>query len=187
MPERLKRVRLFIPIMLLLGLACGPCNLLSRQSPTPPRPIVVSTEAAGQLESRIQQALGGPSQQQFILQMTDTEATSLLNKELAKYGESPVTMPVVWFTKGKIYATGRLVNVVPIATDFSMIASSRIQDGKVSIKIEQLSAGDVPLPSSVLNMISQSINETVSELQLQVDVTDLEILEGEAIIRGVRQ
>jgi uncharacterized protein YpmS len=119
--------------------------------------------------------------------MTDTEATSLLNKELAKYGESPVTMPVVWFTKGKIYATGRLVNVVPIATDFSMIASSRIQDGKVSIKIEQLSAGDVPLPSSVLNMISQSINETVSELQLQVDVTDLEILEGEAIIRGVRQ
>jgi hypothetical protein len=36
-------------------------------------------------------------------------------------------------------------------------------------------------------MLSQSVSETVEELQLDVDITALEILEGEAIIQGVRR
>jgi hypothetical protein len=39
----------------------------------------------------------------------------------------------------------------------------------------------------VLNTISQSINETVDELQLNVEITALEILEGEIIVKGVRK
>jgi uncharacterized protein YpmS len=172
---------------MLWGLACGPCNLLSREVPTPPERIVVSTEAAGQLESRIQQNLSGEPGKQFILQMTDTEVTSLLATELAKYGESPVIDPKVWFTKGKVYGTGRLVNVVPIDTDFYVVATTRIEDGKIVVEISEISAGTLPLPDSVLEMISQSINETVEEIQLDVEVTALEILEGEALIKGRRK
>jgi hypothetical protein len=154
--------------------------------PTPPHPIAVSTEAAGQLESRIQQNLGGQAGQQFILRMTDAEVTSLVAAELARHDESPVTEPQIWFTKGKIYGTGRLVNVLPIETDFYVVASARIQDGKVLVVMEEVSAGALPIPDSVLNTISQSVNETVDELQLDVEVTALEILEGEAIVKGMR-
>ncbi len=53
-------MRFIVPVLMLLGLACGPCSLLSRESPTPPPRVVVSTEAAGQLESRVQQLLNSP-------------------------------------------------------------------------------------------------------------------------------
>ena len=179
--------RLIVSLFVLLSLACGPCNLFSARVPTPPHPIPVSTESAGQLESRIRQNVSGEPGQQFILRMTDAEVTSLLATELAKYDESPVTEPQIWFTKGKIYGTGRLVNVLPIEADFLVVASARIEDGRVRVEIEEVSAGALPLPDRVLETISQSINETVEELQLDVEATALEILEGEVIVKGIRK
>jgi hypothetical protein len=173
--------------LILLSLACGPCNLFTAEAPTPPHPLAVSTEAASQLESRIRQNISGEPGQQFILGMTDAEVTSLLATELAGYDESPVREPQIWFTRGKIYGTGRLVNVLPVETDFFVVAQAHIQDGKVIVEVEEVSAGALPLPASVLETISQSINETVEELQLDVEVTALEILEGEIIVKGRRK
>ena len=56
-----------------------------------------------------------------------------------------------------------------------------------AIIIEEVSAGALPIPEGVLDTITQSVNETVDEMQLDVEVTALEILEGEAIIKGIRQ
>jgi hypothetical protein len=187
MPERPGLVRVLVAILVLFGTACGPCNLLSSEVPTPPHPIAVSTEAAAQLESRIQQNLGGQPGQQFIMRMTDAEVTSLVATKLDEYGDSPVSDPQIWFTKGKIYGTGRLTRVIPIETDFYVVAMARIEDGRVVITIEESSAGALPIPDGLLDTISQSINETVDELQLEVTVTALEILEGEVIVKGIRQ
>jgi hypothetical protein len=93
----------------------------------------------------------------------------------------------VWFTGGKIYGTGRLVNVVPVETSFYLVANARISDGRVLVEIEESSAGALRFPDSILDMLSQTLNETLDELQLDVQVTALEVLEGEAIIRGVRK
>ena len=187
MQERPALFRLIVAILVLSGMACGPCNLLSGEVPTPPHTIAVSTEAAEQLESRIQQNLGGEPGQQFIMRMTDAEVTSLVATKLADYDESPVSDPQIWFTRGKIYGTGKLVNVIPLATEFYVVARARIEDGHVVVSIEESSAGALPIPDGLLNTISESINETVDELQLDVTVTALEILEGEIIVKGIRQ
>lgn len=187
MHERRPWFHLVVAVVILGSIACGPCNLLSGDMPTPPRPIVASTDAAGQLESRIRQSLGGPPGQQFILRVTDTEVTSLLATELAKYDESPVADPQVWFTQGKIYGTGRLVNVLPVEARFSIVALARVRDGKIVVEIEKFSTGALPIPEKALQTISQSINETMDELQLEVEITALEVLEGEAIIKGSRK
>ena len=187
MQRRQVLLGLVVSVSLMMILACGPCSLFSASVPTPPRPIAVSTESAAQLESRISQNLGGEPGQQFIMRMTDSEITSLVATKLAASGESPVADPQIWFTKGKIYGTGRLVNVLPIETNFFVVASARIQDDQVVIAIEESSAGAFPIPNRVLATISQSINETVDELQLDLSVNALEILEGEAIIKGLRQ
>ena len=187
MRERLSVAHMLVPILTLLALACGPCGGLTSERPAPPHPIAISTEAAGQLESRIRQNLKGEPGSQFILRSTDAEVTSLAATELAKYDESPVKDPQIWFTRGKVYGTGRLANVVPVETDFLIVASARILDGKVVIEVEESSAGGLPIPAPVLELISQSINETFDELQLDVEVTAVEILEGEAIIKGTRR
>ena len=187
MQERPGLVRILIAVLVLVGTACGPCNLLSGEVPTPPHTISVSTEAAAQLESRIQQNLGGESGKQFIMRMTDAEVTSLVATKLAEYGESPVSEPQIWFTRGKIYGTGRLVNVLPLETGFYVVAMARIEDDRVVVAIEESSAGALPIPDGFLSTISQSINETVDELQLDITVTALEILEGEVIVKGIRR
>ena len=187
MEKRRRFVRLFLPVVMLAILACGPCGQLSQEKPTPPRPIAVSAEAAAQLESRIQQGLNGQSGQQFIIRMSDSEVTSLVATQLAKLGEVPVQDPQIWFTKGKVYGTGRLVNVLPVQADFWVVASAQIEDGQVSLLIEDFSTGLLPIPEGMLDTISRSINETVNELQLNADIRALEILEGEAIIQGVRK
>jgi hypothetical protein len=179
-------IRLVIAVLALAGLACGPCSLLSRELPTPPHRVVVSTEAAGQLESRIEQNLGGQPGQPFILRMTDAEVTSLLATKMAQYGQAPVDDLIVWFTRGKLYATGRLANVVPVSVRLFVVASPRILDGKVVMDIEQMSAGSFPVPGLVLDAITRSLNETINELQLGVEVNAIEILEGEAIVKGLR-
>ena len=117
----------------------------------------------------------------------DAEVTSLVATKFAEYDESPVASPMIWFTKGKVYGTGRLVNVLPVETEFTIVAVPRIENGKVVVDIEELSAGAVPLPDTLLETISQSINETVSGLQTGIEIQALEILEGEAIIRGSRR
>jgi len=187
MQERPGLVRILIAVLVLFGTACGPCNLLSAEAPTPPHTISVSTEAAAQLESRIQQNLGGESGKQFIMRMTDAEVTSLVATKLAEYDESPVSEPQIWFTRGKIYGTGRLVNVLPLETGFYVVAMARIEDDRVVVAIEESSAGALPIPDGFLSTISQSINETVDELQLDITVTALEILEGEVIVKGIRR
>jgi hypothetical protein len=177
-----------LALLVLASLACGPCSQLSRPPlPKPTRSVIVSTELAEQLESRIRQSLSGEPGQEFILHITDAEASSLLSTQLAKYDESPITDPRVWFAGGKIYGAGRLARVVPVESDFSLVASASVQDGKVQIEIEEASAGTFPLPPRVLALLSQSLNETVDELQWDVQVTALEILEGQAIIRGQTQ
>jgi len=187
MQRRSLRLQLVVFLALLLSLACGPCNLLSDDVPTPPRPIVVSTESAAQLESRIQQNLGGEPGGQFILRMTDEEVTSLVATKLAEYDESPVVEPQIWFTKGKIYGTGRLVNIMPVEAPFYVVASTRIVDGRVEVVVEDIEAGAIPIPDSVVDTLSQSMNETLQEMQLDVEVTAIEILEGEIVVQGVRQ
>ncbi len=187
MQKRPLALRLVVPMLVLLSLACGPCNLLSNPAPTPPHPIVVSTESAEQLESRLGENLRGAPGQQFILRVTDAELTSLLAAKLAEYDEPPVSNPQVWFTKGKIYGSGRVTNLLPIESDFFVVASARIEDGRVIVEIEEVTAGAVPIPAGALETLSKSVSQTVDELQLGVDVTALEILEGEAIVQGTRQ
>jgi len=172
--------------LVLAGTACGPCNLLSADLPTPPHTITISTEDAARLESRIQQNLGGEPGKQFIMHMSDAEVTSLVATKLAEYDVSPVSGPQIWFTRRKIYGTGRLVNVLPLETGFYVVAMARIENDRVVISIEESSAGALPIPTGVLSTVSRSINETVDELQLDVTVTALEILEGEMIVKGIR-
>jgi len=185
MRERSTLFRFILPMVVLFGLACSPCGLLSGTVPTPPHRLAISTEAAGQLESRIEQSLRGQPGQQFILRMSDDEITSLVSTKLAQYDGSIVTNPQIWFTKGRIYGTGTLVRFLPIDTEFFIVAGARIQDGKVVVEMEEASTGSLPLPNAALETISKSINETVEESQLSVEITNLEILEGQIIIKGI--
>lgn len=170
-----------------VSMACGPCNLLSSNLPTPPRQLSVSPEAAERLEASLQSAANAARGAPIILRASDDEVTSLIASHLAKIDEAPVSGLQVWFTRGKINATGQLINVLPVRANFYLEALATLNDNALQIEIERISAGAIPIPRTILDSFSRTINETVDELQLDFEVTDLEILEGEVILRGVRK
>lgn len=174
-------------LLLILMLACGPCGLFSGSVPTPPHGVRLSAESADRLQARLESSLRGAPGQPFALLMTDSELTSLVSSKLAQYGRASVVQdPVIWFTPGQINATGRLVHVLPAEVQFFLVAKPRVGAGSIALEIPEISAGSVTMPDSVRDMLSQSINETLDELQLGIVVTGVEILEGQAVIEGLR-
>jgi hypothetical protein len=55
------------------------------------------------------------------------------------------------------------------------------------VEVERAQMGRFPFPHRVLESASKSINETLVEMQLDLNVTTLEILEGELQLAGTRR
>jgi len=166
-------------------LACSPCGWLPRPTPSewPQRPIEITEEAAQRFQEKIQEALKNQVDGQFRLQFTDQELTSYVNLKLEETEAVPLAEPRIWFTRGKIYVSGEVSSEdLPLKGRAAIVASAQVEDEQIRIHIDQASIGRVPIPRSILDTISDTVNGNLAQAQLDIKVQQLEILEGEAII-----
>ncbi len=178
-----KRRALILTLMVFaLLLACSPCR--SGESAIPGGPVQVSPEAADRLEAKLREALQNNPSGQFILHLTDEEVTSYAALKLGEAEEAPITDPQIRFTKGKVYMTGNVVGVLPFRVRATVVASAEIVDEQLQVKLDKVTLGPLPVPNSMLKRLSQTINETLSEAQLEITVSEIQILEGEILIAG---
>jgi len=183
--SRANRLPLVVALLVLMVVACSPCSLLSsgtRQEPVPT--ITVSDEAAQRLEDRLRQELQESPNQQFIIHITNDEITSLVNQKLAEAPEPPIQEPRIWFTRGRIYIAGTLVNVLPTPTEALLIASVRVADGQIRVQFDKASVGSVSVPNLVLEELMQTVNDALATAQVDLEITDVRIREGEIVIAG---
>jgi len=188
--RREKRILCLSLAIVLLVLACAPCGLLSTRVPTLPRSIPTSPAAAQHLKEKLEETLA-EGEEEFTLRLTEEEVTSYLACKLEEMGEgAPIKDLRIWFTEGKIHATGDLSNVLPVQTRVTIVASAKVANGQVQITIEKAMAGSVPLPSVLLTSLSKTISETLQEAQEKATkespfrITEVEIREKEIIITG---
>jgi len=173
-----------------VGLACKlqPGNLSDIPSP-PEGQIPVSAESAERLRENfnheMQEAATG---EEFRLFITNEEITSLAALYLQETGSViPLSSPQVWFTAGRIYITGTFSPTWPFSFRSLIVATAVVYDGQVEVAVEQAQMGPFPFPQQVLDQASQSINETLAEMQLDLHITALQILEGELQLAGMRR
>jgi len=183
----MKRRLLVIGLLALTILACGPCASLSRTVATPPRPIAISTPAAQRFEEKVGELLKLPPGQPFTLRVTEGELNSFLLLKLSEIESPPVTDLAVWFDEGHIHITGKFINVLPMPVRLYVVASAQVADELVQLKVEQASAGSFPIPTSLLDALSQSINETIAESALEFRITEVKIEKGELTISGFKK
>lgn len=170
-------------ILVVITLACVPGQTDST-SELPGGPVQVSEEAALRLEKKVAEALQQGPSAQFNLKVTDEELTSWLTLRAATESEAMIADPQVRFTKGKIFAAVTLVGVLPLRTRVTLVSSMQIVNDRVQFEIEKGSAGPLPVPGFVLEALSQTINETLLEAQLDVQMNSIEILESEMTMTG---
>ena len=180
--NRKRRALMLSLAVFVLLLACAPGR--SGEPSIPGGPVQVSPEAADRLEAKLREALQNNPSGQFILHLTDEEVTSYAALKLGETEEAPITDPQIRFTKGKVYMTGKIVGVLPVRVGALVVASAQIVDGQLQVTLDKVALGPVPVPNPMLKRFSQTINETLSEAQLEITVSEIQILEGEILIAG---
>jgi len=124
----------------------------------------------------------------FTITVTEEEMTSLLANKLAEQKESPVSQPQVHFRNGRIeiYATVTVAEslALPGLAAFSATAAG----GEISVTLEEIALGPLPVPEPVLEALTELLNESISRsIMAEIDenlVTDIQIEEGEMTISG---
>lgn len=167
-------------ILVMITMACIP-----NQTPEMPGvPVEVSEESARRLENNVSEALQQSPSSQFTLTITDEELTSWVALRVANESDSMISDPQIRFTQGKVFATLTLKGVLPVGVRVTLVSSVKVVDDRVQFEIQKSSAGPFPVPDFVLEALSQTINETLLEAQLDVQVISIEILESKIVIAG---
>ncbi|MBN1991148.1 MAG: hypothetical protein JW953_00480 [Anaerolineae bacterium] len=174
-------------VLILSGLACG----LSRESEQigpPGGPIPISQEATDRLKQNFNQALQEASgNHESQLRVTNEEVTSLVAIELTRTGQIPLTEPQIWFTAGRIYITGKVKAFGFFNFNSLIVATAVVDNGGLVVKVQEAQMGPFDFPDELLQSITETINETLAGILIDLEITRLEILEGEMFVMGTRR
>ncbi len=180
-----KKITVFL-VLILTVLACGPSNNATEIGP-PEGTIPVSQVAAERLRANFNQAIQeAGTNNEAQLRVTNEEITSLIALELANTGQIPLSNPQVWFTSGRIYVTGGVKPAGPVEFNSIIVATVIVDNGQLVVEVQEAQMGMFDFPDTMLESITQTINETLVGILIDLDITRLEILEGEMYVVGMR-
>ena len=185
---RVGRAYLLMVLLTTVAASLASAPGLSNPSDIPTSPhghIPPSREAAERLKENFNREMQEASTgEEFRLFITNEDITSLVAMTLQESGSVPLADPQVWFTAGHIYITGTFSPMWPFSFRSLIVATPVVRDGQVGVAVERAQMGHLPFPKGVLDSASESINQTLAEMQLDLHVTALEILEGELQVAG---
>jgi hypothetical protein len=179
--------KLLLLLMLLIGpvLACGSGS--EPEIGPPGGPIPVSQDSADRLKDNFYQALEeATADHEAQLRITNEEVTSLFTKELVETGRIPMSNPQIWFTSGRIFITGGIKPAGPLEFDSLIVATAVVDDGQLVVNVQEAQMGMFGFPDAILDSITATVNETLATILIDLDITRLEILEGEMFVLGRR-
>jgi hypothetical protein len=182
------KVSLLLSLLLLLSLACGLGRGRNSALVGPPEGLItVNQEATDRLKQNFNQALQETSlNSESWLRVTNEEITSLVATELAQTGRIPLTNPQVWFTAGRIYITGD-VTAFGLSNNSVIVATAVVENGRLVVEVQEAKMGPFDFPDTMLESITQTVNETLAGILIDLEIVRLEILEGEMFVVGTRR
>jgi hypothetical protein len=186
-----RRAWLFVTTLAIIvaSLACSLSPTDSGDIPSPPGgQIPVSQAAADRLKANFQREMQEASTgDEFRLFVTNEEITSLVALTLQESTGIPLTEPQIWFTAGRVYMTGIFSPLWPFRFRSLIVATVLVDAGRIVVQVERAQMGPFPFPERVLASTSETVNETLTQMQLDLEVTTLQILEGELQVAGTRR
>ncbi len=184
---------LFIAIALLPLLACsiGLPNLKPKTEalPQPPGGYIepnedAVTRAKTNFNQAVEEAKGG---HEARFRITSEEMTSLAALSLKTRADIPVSDPQIWFTAGKIYMLGKFEGLGSASVSALLVMRPLVTDnGQLQVKLVEAKMGAFNVPDAVIKNITETINETLTNMQFNVQITGIDVREGEIIIAGKR-
>ncbi len=187
----MEHYRFRIPLAIVAALAAAglACSIGGGRVPTPlPSPVAVSTEAAGDLEQTVQDALKNAQNGQVTIVVTEQQITSYVALRLAAEPDAPIRDVQVYLRGGQILINGKATVRGITAPAAIKIRVGTTAEGKLDVTVAEANFGLVPVPSSLLGSLSGGINEMLSGQfgpeATGVKITSVAIGDGQMSITG---
>ena len=176
-----------IVALALVAQSCCCCTMIG--GPEPPYAITPSGDAVQRFKERWSTVVDGSLDGSFDITMTEEEMTSLIAQSLEKQEDAPPVSDLqVHFRNGRIevYATVTVNESIPLP---GLVAfSAAATDGSISVTLEEIAFGPLPIPDSVLEASTDMLNELISSSMTtemgEVAITDIQVGEGEMTLTG---
>jgi hypothetical protein len=125
----------------------------------PERTVPVSTEAVGELETQVQQAIQSAQNEQVSFTITEEQLTSLLATKLETNPDAIITDPQVYLNDGTIQIFGKAKKGIFEATIGIVLTVSVDANGQPVIDIASADFGPIPVPSGLKESITALVQE----------------------------
>lgn len=185
------RSQIIVPLIVLFVATQACCCFTILGGPQPPYAITPSDEAVQRFQEQMD-SMEPNTDGTFCVTITEEEMTSLVVQGLAEQPEPlPFSQPQVYFRNGRIeiYGTATVADslTLPGMTAFSIATTPN----GIIVTVEEIALGPLPVPASVLQSLSEVINQTLSETikieGVEAVITDVQIGAGQMTISGKPQ
>ncbi len=167
---------------LVLWQASSCCVLGGAISP-PVTPIVPSKEQAQALRERVMQVKSSPGP--FTIEISDQELTSYIIGLLQSgAGEFPARDMQIAFGEGTVDVWATFIEIAPTDVPAYVRAKVEARDGQLLFVILEANAGQFPVPGAMRESISQSLSETLAELEFGLWIDDVQVEPGVMVLSG---
>lgn len=180
----MKHSRLWMVILVLVGAGLA-CALPGGAQP-PASPIPVSTEAAGQLREVVKTAAANAVETGTLdLTLTEEQITSFVALQLAEQPDAPIQDLQVFLRDDKIQIFGT-VSAGGVTAQAQIILSAVVgTDGTLALSVDKADFGPVPVPASLLEQISTTMDEALTQQAgSNFVLTSVTIAEGQIHLQG---
>ncbi len=165
------------------------CTIFIGGPDYPDRTIPVSTEAVGELQTSIEQAMAlGAVSGQVTLTITEPQLTSYLAMKLQQQNDPFLTNPQVYLQDGQIQIYGTAEQGYFQATAAIILTAGVDDTGQLTIELSSADFGPLPVPEGLLDAITAMVEEAftgaVGPMATGIRLTNITIAGGLMTVTG---
>jgi uncharacterized protein YpmS len=184
-----KNIKIFT-LITILAITSLACNLLSTLSAAKPRviptlPAADAQQLQDQLATQMNQALSGVP---VTIELTESQITSLVNSQAANQPDAQLSNVQVLLENNQMVISGDAnANGISGKINITLDASTDAA-GKPQLSISKAVIGGFPIPATMLETLSTTINQTMQGQGGQgFEIQSLIIADHKLIITGQKQ
>lgn len=165
------------------------CTLFIGGPDYPARTIPVSTEAVGDLQESIAEAIAaGAVTGEVTITITEEQLTSYLAMKLQQQANPLLTDPQVYLQDGQIQIYGRAEKGNFEATALIVLTAGVDENGELKIELTSADFGPLPIPEGLLDALTAMIDEaftgSVGPVATGIRLTSVTVAGGVMTISG---
>lgn len=176
-----------VMVLAASGIACSLFTGRSTPTQIPPTAPVVPSETAVEPTSTAVSVPTAASELQ--IKLTDAQMTEYLNKQLATQTNPVLTNPVVHAHDGIVEVNGQFTQGFISGNVRVILVPSVDAQGKPHLKIQSADFGGIPVPDSIVQNFSETIDQAMAErldpAQTGYKVNSIQAFDGYILITAV--